>query len=159
MGLIARPVMGATLMYLVCGCSSSGPGRANKLARSEYALVLAILVLIMQFGFVIGLLVGLVVSCITFAISYSRVSVIKNAFTADEHSSKVQRSAAEARILRERGSRYSVLRSARLSVLWQHHQPHRRHPASDRHAQATGPWSGLDFQFVTGMDTSSAHTS
>lgn len=159
MGLIARPVMGATLMYLGLRLLIEWAWKSRKrLARSEYLLVLAILVLIMQFGFVIGLLVGLVVSCITFAISYSRVSVIKNAFTADEHSSKVQRSAAEARILRERGARYSVLRlrgylffGSIINLI-----EDVRQQLAARKPQVRG--LVLDFQFVTGMDTSSAHT-
>lgn len=159
MGFIARPVMGATLVYLGLRLLHEWAWKSrNKLARSEYLLVLAILVLIMQFGFVIGLLVGLVVSCITFAISYSRVSVIKNAFTADEHSSKVQRSAAEARILRERGSRYSILRlrgylffGSIINLI-----EDIRHQLANRRPQSRG--LVLDFQFVTGMDTSSAHT-
>jgi SulP family sulfate permease len=159
MGLIARPVMGATLMYLGLRLLIEWAWKSrHKLARSEYLLVLAILVLIMQFGFVIGLLVGLIASCITFAINYSRVSVIKNAFTADEHSSKVQRSAAEARILRERGSRYSVLRlrgylffGSIINLI-----EDIRHQLATRKPQSRG--LVLDFQYVTGMDTSSAHT-
>ena len=159
MGYIARPVMGATLMYLGLRLLLEWAWKSRKkLARSEYLLVLAILVLIMQFGFVIGLLVGLVVSCITFAISYSRVSVIKNAFTADEHSSKVQRSAAEARILRERGSRYSILRLR--GYLFFGSIINLIEDIRQQIATRKPPIRGLvlDFQFVTGMDTSSAHT-
>lgn len=159
MGFIARPVMGATLMYLGLRLLLEWAWKSrNRLARTEYLVVIAILVLIMQFGFVIGLLVGLVASCITFAISYSRVSVIKNVFTADEHSSKVQRSAAEARILRERGSRYSILRlrgylffGSIINLI----EDIRQQIATRR---PTIRGLVLDFQYVTGMDTSSAYT-
>jgi SulP family sulfate permease len=68
------------------------------------------LVLIIRFGFVIGLLVGVVVSCLIFAVNYSRISVVKYSFTLDEYGSKVQRSAGETQVLRERGKLFWVLR-------------------------------------------------
>lgn len=159
MGYIARPVMGATLMYLGLRLLLEWAYNSRKkLNQIEYILVLTILVLIIQFGFVVGLLIGLIASCITFAISYSRVSVIKNAFTADEHSSKVQRSAAEMKILRERGGRYSVLRLR--GYLFFGSTINLIDDVRQQIAARTPPMRGLvlDFQYVTGIDTSSAHS-
>ena len=110
-GLLARPIMGATLAYLGLRLLNDWVIKArNNLERTDYLLVIGILAVIIQFGFVTGLFLGLVVSCLIFAVNYSRISVIKHSFTLDEYGSKVQRSAAEHRVLHKRGKQHWVLR-------------------------------------------------
>jgi SulP family sulfate permease len=158
-GLLARPVMGATLMYLGLRLLKEWAlATRHKLKRSEYVVVLVMLVLIIRFGFVVGLATGLVASCITFAISYSQIGVVKHTFTCDEYMSKVQRSAEETGILRRKGVHYRVLRlrgylffGSIITLI----DDMRRQIAESKppmHALV------LDFLTVNGMDTSAAHT-
>lgn len=110
-GYLARPIMGATLAYLGIRLLDEWIVKARvHLERTDYYLVVGILLLIIWFGFVVGLLVGLVVSCLIFAINYSRISVIKSSFTLDEYGSKVQRGADENEYLHQDGNRHWVLR-------------------------------------------------
>jgi SulP family sulfate permease len=110
-GLLARPIMGATLAFLGLRLLDEWVIKARShLERLDYLLVLSILLVIARFGFVAGLLFGLVISCLIFAVNYARVSVIKSSFTMDELTSKVQRSTEECAFIREHGNRQWVLR-------------------------------------------------
>lgn len=158
-GLLARPVMGATLMYLGLRLLREWAYQTRrKLAIGEYLVVLAMLVIIIRFGFVVGLAMGLCASCIMFAISYSRVSVVKQNFTVDEHTSKVQRSAEETQLLRNKGNRYRVLRLRGFlffgSIITLIDDVRRQVEIAKPPMRALV----LDFLTVSGMDTSSAHT-
>ncbi len=158
-GLLARPVMGATLMYLGLRLLREWALQTRKkLAIGEYLVVLAMLVIIIRFGFVVGLALGLTASCIMFAISYSRVSVVKQSFTIDEHTSKVQRSVEETQLLRSKGIRYRVLRLRGYlffgSIITLIDDVRRQIAVSSPPMRALV----LDFLTVSGMDTSSAHT-
>jgi len=91
-GYLARPIMGATLAYLGLRLLQEWVVKAHaNLERTDYALVIGMLALIVKFGFVVGLLVGVVVSCLIFAVNYSRISAVRYSFTLDEYTSKVQR--------------------------------------------------------------------
>lgn len=110
-GLLARPIMGATLAFLGLRLLEEWLIKARgHLERTDYYLVVGILLLIIWFGFVAGLLVGLTISCLIFAVNYSRISVIKSSFTLDEYGSKVQRGADENEYLHAGGNRHWVLR-------------------------------------------------
>lgn len=159
-GYLARPVMGATLAYLGLRLLHEWviKARAN-LERIDYLLVLGMLVMIISFGFIIGLLVGVVVSCLIFAVNYSRISVVKYAFTLDEYGSKVQRSVEEHRLLREHGRQHYVLRLRGYlffgSVVRLVHDVRQR---IDSSRKTDKPLRSLvlDFAAVIGMDSSAA---
>lgn len=111
-GYLSRPVMGGTLLYVGLRLLQEWLIKARgKLANTDYALiVLMFLLVVYTNAFVIGPVVGALAACLIFAVNYSRVSLVKNAFTCDEYGSKVQRSAEEHQVLRLRGRQFWVLR-------------------------------------------------
>jgi SulP family sulfate permease len=161
---LSRPVMGATLLYLGLRLLQEWLIKAySKLAKTDYLLVvLMLLLVIFTRTFVVGLFVGALASCLIFAVNYSRVSVVRNAFTCDEYGSKVQRSAEENQVLRVRGRQYWVLRlrgylffGSIVGLVSEIRSRIKRSYASDPQPIRAVV---LDFRYVNGMDSSTALT-
>ena len=89
--------LGASLMYewLV--------DAARRISLLEYASLLAIALLIVQFGFIAGVLIGVTIGCATFAVSASRVNAIKFRFDGSEYRSTLDRGPEELAILAAHG--------------------------------------------------------
>ena len=93
-----------------CCCSwapgSSINGSCNRhvqLPLIDYLSLLAIALLIINWGFVAGVLIGVVIGCATFALSASRVSSIKFGFDGSEYRSSLDRSLQEQALLAAHG--------------------------------------------------------
>ncbi len=81
-----------------------------RLSRTDYAVVLLILVVIGATDFLIGVGVGLVATIILFVLNYSRVEVVHHALSGTEVRSNVERCACHRRALTEElGRRIFIL--------------------------------------------------
>ena len=76
---------------------------ARQLTPLEYVSLLAVALIIVQWGFIAGVLIGVVIGCATFAVSASRVNAIKFSFDGSEYRSRLDRSAEELAILAQHG--------------------------------------------------------
>jgi len=74
----------------------------------EWALALAMTLVILNFGYFMGVVIGVIGACLMFALSYSRIGVIRRHLTRQEFSSNVERSPEQTRLLREEGKRVHV---------------------------------------------------
>jgi sulfate permease, SulP family len=74
----------------------------------EWALTGVMTLVIINFGYFMGVMLGVIGACLMFALSYSRIGVIRRHVTRQEFSSNVERSAQQARVLREEGTRMHV---------------------------------------------------
>lgn len=81
----------------------------HKFPRLEYALIIAILASIAIWGFIAGVGIGIIISCALFAFNYSRYQVVRHTLEGATHKSKVQRSGAEQRLLRQKGDQIYIL--------------------------------------------------
>src|SRR5262249_2192955 len=75
---------------------------------TDWALAAAIMLVIVNFGYLMGVVLGVVGACLMFALSYSRIGVIRRHLTREVFSSNVERSPEQSRLLREEGSRVHV---------------------------------------------------
>jgi SulP family sulfate permease len=83
---------------------------ARELPRIDFVIVAIILAIVGVFGFIEGIMVGMVLAIIFFAIKYSSVSAIKQAFSvADEHSN-VDRPPDQKKVLEQQGGMIQVFR-------------------------------------------------
>ncbi|NWP52343.1 sulfate permease, partial [Escherichia coli] len=64
----------------------------KRLSLVEYLSLLAIILIIVEWGFVPGVLIGVIIGCATFALSASRVDSIKFHFDGSEYRSSLDRS-------------------------------------------------------------------
>jgi sulfate permease, SulP family len=119
--------------------------------------LLAIALLIVQFGFIAGVLIGVTIGCATFAVSASRVNAIKFRFDGSEYRSTLDRGPEELAILAAHGreiqgmSLQSYLFFGSANRLYQQvkalfaNQPDCR-------------FLVFDFRLVTGIDSSAMHS-
>ncbi|WP_231864613.1 MULTISPECIES: SulP family inorganic anion transporter [Sorangium] len=105
-----RPVLGGLIAYLgfhfLINTLYEGWFR---LRRIEYFVIVVILLVVAVRGFLVGIGVGLGVSFILFALSYSRIEVVRNAISGVYLRSNVARSDGEEMTLTERAKQLNVL--------------------------------------------------
>jgi sulfate permease, SulP family len=77
-------------------------------SRADLALAIAIMIAICYFGYLVGVMLGVIGACLMFALSYSRIGVIRRHLTRYDFSSNVERSPEQARLLHEEGKRVHV---------------------------------------------------
>jgi SulP family sulfate permease len=63
---------------------------------------------ITNFGYFMGVLLGIIGACLMFALSYSRIGVVRRHLTRRDFSSNVERAPEQSRLLQEEGERVHV---------------------------------------------------
>jgi SulP family sulfate permease len=130
---------------------------ATQLSRLEYVSLLAVTLIIVEWGFIAGVLIGIVIGCATFAMSASRVNAIKFAFDGSEYRSHLDRSPEELAILGQYGrelqgiSLQSYLFFGSANRLYQYVKAVLRKQPNCR-------FLVFDFRLVTGVDSSAVHS-
>lgn len=72
------------------------------------ALATAMMLSIMNFGYLEGIALGVIGACLMFALSYSRIGLVRRHLTRQEFSSNVERAPEQSRLLRREGKRVHV---------------------------------------------------
>jgi SulP family sulfate permease len=130
---------------------------ASRLSPIEYLSLLAITLIIVQWGFVAGVLIGIVIGCATFALSASRVNAIKFSFDGSEFRSSLDRSADDLALLAKHGDELqgmnlqSYLFFGSAARLFQNVKA-----LLAEHPQCR--FLVFDFRLVTGIDSSATHS-
>jgi SulP family sulfate permease len=81
-----------------------------KLSRIDYALVILILLIVANFGFLEGVGVGLIIACLLFVITYSNLQVISNTLSGSSYQSNFERSFHQKKLLYDQGDQIYILR-------------------------------------------------
>jgi sulfate permease, SulP family len=129
----------------------------HRLSNSEYLSLLAIIVIIVQWGFVAGILIGVVIGCATFAFSAARVDSVKYNFDGTEYRSSLDRSRDAQALLSAHGGAIrglnlqSYLFFGSANRLYQHVKA-----LLARHPECR--FLVFDFKLVTGIDSSAAYS-
>ena len=82
---------------------------ARRLPFYDYLSILAIIAVVIRFGYVAGVIAGFLIGCIIFVVTYSQVRVIKHSLSGAEYRSGTERSPEETEILRLHGEEIRVL--------------------------------------------------
>jgi SulP family sulfate permease len=158
LGYMPKFVLGGLLIYL-------GADQLHKwiiesrrrLSLVEYLSLLAIIVIIVQWGFIAGVLIGIVIGCATFALSASRIDSIKYSFDGSEYRSSLDRSRDDQAVLAAHGGKIqglnlqSYLFFGSANRLYQHVKA-----LLARHPECR--FLVFDFKLVTGIDSSAAYS-
>lgn len=129
----------------------------KRLTRTEYVSLLAIIVIIVQWGFVAGILIGIVIGCATFAFSAARIESIKYSFDGAEYRSSLDRSRDDQDVLLAHGGKIqglklqSYLFFGSANRLYQHVKLLLQENPECRYLL-------FDFKLVTGIDSSAAYS-
>jgi len=83
---------------------------ARRLPRTDYLLVLIILVIVATIGFLEGVGAGIVIAVILFVVNYSRVEFVKDTLTGGSYRSNMERPLEHRQVLDEKAGQIHILR-------------------------------------------------
>ena len=158
LGYMPKFVLGGLLIYLGADQLHRWIIQSRRrLSITEYLSLLAIIVIIVQWGFIAGILIGVVIGCATFALSASRIDSIKFGFSGSEYRSSLDRSRDDQAILAAHGGEIqglnlqSYLFFGSANRLYQHVKA-----LLARHPECR--FLVFDFKLVNGIDSSAAYS-
>jgi SulP family sulfate permease len=158
LGYMPKFVLGGLLIYLGADQLHKWIVQSRRrLSLTDYLSLLAIIVIIVEWGFIAGILIGVVIGCATFALSASRIDSIKFSFDGSEYRSSLDRSREQLAVLAEHGrciqglNLQSYLFFGSANRLYQHVKA-----LLARHPQCR--FLLFDFKLVTGIDSSAAYS-
>ena len=158
LGYMPRFVLGGLLIYLGADTAHRWIMQSRRrLSLSEYLSLLAIIAIILEWGFIAGVLIGIVIGCTTFALSASRIDSIKFSFDGSEYRSSLDRSRDDLAVLSAHGGQIqglnlqSYLFFGSANRLYQHVKA-----LLARHPQCH--YLLFDFKLVTDIDSSAAYS-
>jgi SulP family sulfate permease len=158
LGYMPKFVLGGLLIYLGADTLHKWIVQSRRrLLPVEYLSLLAIIVIIVQWGFIAGILIGMVIGCATFALSASRIDSIKYSFDGAEYRSSLDRSRDDQAVLSAHGGKIqglnlqSYLFFGSANRLYQHVKA-----LLTRHPECR--FLVFDFKLVTGIDSSAAYS-
>jgi SulP family sulfate permease len=158
LGYMPKFVLGGLLIYLGADLLHKWIVQSRRrLSLTEYLSLLAIIVIIMQWGFIAGILIGVVIGCATFALSASRIDSIKFGFDGAEYRSSLDRSRDDLAVLATHGGKIqglnlqSYLFFGSANRLYLHVRD-----LLARHPECR--FLVFDFKLVTGIDSSAAYS-
>ncbi len=109
-GFIPTPLLGGLLAYLGLVVLAEALIRSPaQRSLTEFLLAGAIMAVIVYSGYLLGVVLGIVGACLLFAISYSRIGVVRRHLTRLNFASNVERSPHETQLLKEHGAQIHVL--------------------------------------------------
>ena len=158
LGYMPKFVLGGLLIYLGADQLHKWIVQSRRrLSFTEYLSLLAIIVIIVQWGFIAGILIGVVIGCTTFALSAARIDSIKYGFDGTEYRSSLDRSREDQAVLSAHGGKIqglnlqSYLFFGSANRLYQHVKALLAHHPECR-------FLVFDFKLVTGIDSSAAYS-
>jgi SulP family sulfate permease len=158
LGFTPKFVLGGLLIYLGADQLHRWIVESRRrLSKLEYLSLIAIIVIIVAWGFVPGILIGIVIGCATFAFSAARVESIKYSFDGSEYRSSLDRSRDDQEVLLAHGGKIqglklqSYLFFGSANRLYQHVKRLLRERPECRYLL-------FDFKLVTGVDSSAAYS-
>ena len=110
-GFAPRFILGGLLFYLGLRFLHEWIFLAfTRMPRSDFIMILFILVVISVFGYLGGVMFGLLMATVLFVVNYSRVQVVTQALNGSEYRSNVDRPMRHQRMLSERGDELEIFK-------------------------------------------------
>ena len=152
---IPKFVFGSVLIYLGIELLVEWVYQAwFKFSRMDFLVVLILLITLAVRGILEGVIAGLILAVFTFVVSYSRVSVIKFAFTGREYHSRVTRAPDEQQLLEIHGDELYMMRLEGFIFFGTANGIFEKLREYVKSAEAdTVKYCLLDFSKVTGIDS------
>jgi len=158
LGYIPKFVLGGLLIYLGADTLHRWIVQSRRrLSLTEYLSLLAIIAIILQWGFIAGILIGVVIGCTTFALSASRIDSIKFGFDGSEYRSSLDRSRDDQAVLSAHGGKIQGLNLQSYLFFGSANRLYQYVKALlARHGECR--YLLFDFKLVTGIDSSAAYS-
>jgi sulfate permease, SulP family len=150
------PVLGGLLLYLGLNFLAEWLFDAyRRLPRSDYAIIVLILIVVAWSDYIIGVGVGLVLALGLFTLRYSRIDVVRFELCGSQHRSNVDRTPREQEILRPMRPSILILKLQGFIFFGTAHNLLHRVRVRAHDAERTPmKYLVMDFLHVTGLDSS-----
>ena len=153
--VVPKAMLGGMLAYLGVVILAELVRSPAQHALIDSALATVMMLVIVNFGYLMGVVLGIIGACPLFALSYSRIGVIRRHLTRQEFSSNVQRAPEPSRILRQEGKRIHVFWLSGFIFFGSSNGLFERIKlAIDAQEDKPVDYVVLDFSAVPGLDTS-----
>lgn len=153
--IVPKALLGGMLAYLGAVIIVELFATPTRSSWMEWALTALMTLVIINFGYFMGVVVGVIGACLLFAVSYSRIGVIRRHLTRYEFSSNVERSPEQARLLHDQGKRVHVFWLSGFIFFGSSNGLFERIKGTIEDQQDTPVnYVVLDFSAVQGLDTS-----
>ena len=158
LGYMPKFVLGGLLIYLGADLLHRWIVLSRRrLLPLEYLSLLAIIAIIVHWGFIPGILIGVVIGCATFALSASRVDSVKYGFDGSEFRSSLDRSRDDQAVLFAHGGKIQGLNLQSYLFFGSANRLYQRVKALlEQHPECR--FLVFDFKLVTGIDSSAAYS-
>ena len=154
-GIVPKAILGGMLAYLGAVILVELMASPAQRSWTDGGLAVAMMLVIVNFGYLMGMVLGVIGACLMFALSYSRIGVIRRHLTRGEFSSNVERAPEQTRLLREEGSRLHVFWLSGFIFFGSSNGLFERiRRAIDAQEEKPVGYVVLDFSAVPGLDTS-----
>jgi SulP family sulfate permease len=158
LGYMPKFVLGGLLIYLGADLLHKWiVDSRRRLSTLDYLSLLAIIVIIVEWGFVPGVLIGTIIGCATFALTASRIDSIKYGFDGSEYRSSLDRSLDDQVTLTAHGREIQGLNLQSYLFFGSANRLY-QHVKALLHRQPECRYLVFDFKLVTGIDSSAAHS-
>lgn len=108
-GLMPRPLLGGLLVYLGLVMLKTWLIDARHLGRTDYAVIVAMVVVTATLGFLPAVALGVVACCVAFVVSSSRLAPLRRTLARSAWPDRVERGATPAPALRDAGARLRIV--------------------------------------------------
>jgi sulfate permease, SulP family len=158
LGYMPKFVLGGLLLYLGADQLHKWIVQSRRrLSFIEYLSLLAIIIIIVQWGFIAGTLIGVVIGCATFALSASRIDSIKFGFDGSEYRSSLDRARDDQAVLSAHGGKIQGLNLQSYLFFGSANRLYER-VKTLLARQPECRFLIFDFKLVTGIDSSAAYS-
>jgi len=107
-GVVPKAILAGMLIYLGAVIIIELWNAPADSSWMEWTLTAIMTLVIINFGYFMGVVLGVIGACLMFALSYSRIGVIRRHLTRQDFSSNVDRSPEQSALLSEEGKRVHV---------------------------------------------------
>ncbi len=153
--VVPKAILAGMLAYLGVVIIVELFGAPAQRSWTEWLLIGAMTLVIVNFGYFMGVVLGIIGACLMFALSYSRIGVIRRHLTRKEFSSNVERAPEQARLLQEEGPRLHVFWLSGFIFFGSSNGLFERiRREIDTQKEKPVAYIVLDFAAVPGLDTS-----
>ena len=153
--VVPKAILGGMLAYLGAVIIAELVASPAQRSWTDGGLAVTMMLVIVNFGYFMGVVLGVIGACLMFALSYSRIGVIRRHLTRQEFSSNVERAPEQSRLLREEGERVHVFWLSGFIFFGSSNGLFERiRRAIDAQDEKPVGYVVLDFGAVPGLDTS-----
>jgi len=151
-------VLGGLVMFIGLGFLKDWVVQSwLKLSRGDFAVIIAILVVIETVGFLEGVAAGIMIAAVMFIVNYSRIDVVQYVLTGKEIHSNIERPNEQKAVLIHEGGRVLFFKLHGFIFFATSNDLFDKIEQTINDSDSQISFLILDFQFVSGIDTSAIH--